>query len=325
MPKRPKNLETVVVALELLRRIPRGRKISAAELHLQLKELGLSRNLRTIQRLLETLSEQFDIERDDGDKPYGYRWKERARALSVPVLSEQESLLLTLAEQHLRGLLPASLMKSMESFFSQARSNLAPLTSAKREREWLGKVRVVDTTQPLLPPKIAPGVFDQVSNALFTDRWLNIEYKNAAGVRAKADVMPLGLAQQGARLYLVCRYRGFENERTLAMHRIVAAQTSTLTFHRPVSFSLQRYDAEGQFGFGDGQKVHLSFRITKDAGLHLLESPLSQDQSVEELSRHYRIRATVNDTAQLNWWLKGFGDQVSAVRKLKPRPSTAPP
>jgi predicted DNA-binding transcriptional regulator YafY len=317
MPKRPKSLETVVLALELLRRIPRGGKISAAELHLQLKELGLSRNLRTIQRLLETLSEHFDIERDDRDKPYGYRWKEKARALSVPVLNEQESLLLTLAEQHLRNLLPASLMKSMESFFSQARSNLTPLTSAKREREWLGKVRVVDTTQPLLPPKIAPGVFDQVSNALFTNRWLNIEYKNAAGACSAAEVMPLGLAQQGARLYLVCRYRGFENELTLAIHRFITARASTFSFQRPSDFDLKRFDDEGRFGFGNGQLIQLSFRIAKVAGLHLLESPLSEGHSVRELPNYYQITATVVDTAQLSWWLQGFGDQVSLVRKAK--------
>lgn len=315
MPKRPKNLETVVLSLEILRRIPRGRKISAGELHQQLSEMGLSRNLRSIQRLLDTLSKHFDIERDDRDKPYGYRWKERARALSVPVLSEQESLLLTLAEQHLRNLLPAGLMKSMESFFSQARSNLTPPTSAKREREWLGKVRVVETTQPLLPPKIASGVFDQVSNALFSNRWLNLEYKNAAGVRAKAEVMPLGLAQQGARLYLVCRYRGFENERTLAIHRIIAARASTLTFERPSSFSLQRYDDEGRFGFGDGKPIKLHFRIHKDAGLHLLESPLSTDQIAHPIGNQYAITATVIHTAQLDWWLSSFGKHVTHVRR----------
>lgn len=319
MPRRPKNLETVLLTLEMLRRIPRGRKISAAELHAQLSELGLSRDVRTIQRLLEALTAHFDIERDDRDKPYGYRWKEKAQPLAVPVLNEQESLLLTLAEQHLSNLLPASLIKSMESFFSQARSNLAPLSGARREREWLGKVRVIETSQPLLPPKIAPGVFEAVSNALFTNRWLKIEYQNASQVQTKAEVMPLGLAQQGARLYLVCRFEGFDNERTLAVNRIVKAQTSTLRFERPSEFSLKRFDDEGRFGFGEGRNVRLSFRITREAGQHLLESPLSSDQRAEETSQGYRIAATVVDSLQLDRWLQSFGDEIWFVRKAAVR------
>lgn len=315
MPKRPDTLETVQLALELLRRIPRTRKVTAAELHEQLTSAGLPRDLRTIQRQLEMLSEHFEIERDDRNKPYGYRWKERASGMSLPVLNEQESLLLTLAEQQLRNLLPASLMKSMAGFFQQARMNLGPHANAKHERAWLSKVRVVSTTQPLLPPKIKPGVFEAVSNALYADRWLEVDYVNAAGKRKTAKVMPLGLAQQGARLYLVCRYEGYENERILALNRLVSAQASTLTFDRPKDFDLQKYDADGHFGFGEGNQIRLSFRIDKSAGLHLLESPLSLDQQVREVGDQLEISATVVETAQLEWWLRGFGDAVSDVRR----------
>lgn len=315
MPKRPDTLETVQLALELLRRIPRNRKVSAADLHVQLTNAGLSRDLRTIQRQLEMLSEHFGIERDDSSKPYGYRWKEQASGLSLPVLNEQESLMLALAEQHLRNLLPASLMKSMEAFFQQARTNLGPHANGKRGREWLSKVRVVSTTQPLLPPKIKPGVFEAVSNALYANCWLDVDYKNATGKRKDARVMPLGLAQQGARLYLVCRYEGYANERSLALHRIVAAQASTLTFERPAAFDLQKFDADGRFGFGDGKLIRLTFRIDKEAGLHLLESRLSLDQEVKDAGDRFEISATVVETAQLEWWLRGFGDQVSDVRR----------
>lgn len=71
MAKRSDTLETVLLAVELLRRIPRGRKVTASELHRQLKDAGIDRDLRTIQRQLEMLSEHFEIERDDRSKPYG--------------------------------------------------------------------------------------------------------------------------------------------------------------------------------------------------------------------------------------------------------------
>ena len=317
MAKRSDTLETVLLAVELMRRIPRGRKVTAGELHQQLKDAGIERELRTIQRQLEMLSEHFEIERDDRSKPYGYRWLEQAKALAMPNLTPQESLLLQLAEEHLKNLLPPRLMKSMDAFFSQARRNLGSESSARLEREWPGKVRVVATSQPLLPPKIVSGVFEAVSEALYANRWLTLDNQNSAGKRRSITVMPLGLAQQGPRLYLVCRFDGFNNERSLALHRIRKAEASTLTFERPDEFDLQKYDDDGRFGFGEGHRVQLRFRITKDAGLHLTESPLSTDQQyVEAQDGWLEIIATVVDSAMLDWWLRGFGKAVTNIQKI---------
>lgn len=311
MAKRPDSLETLQLSHELLRRIPKGRTITAPELHQQLMEAGYEREMRTIQRQLETLSEFYDIERDDSSKPYRYCWKDNARGLSLPGLSAQESLLLALAEQQLHNLLPAKLMKSMEGFFRQARGQLDEKGKSQPEREWLEKVRVVSTTQPLLPPKVGPTVFEQVSNALYGNQWLDVDYQSAAGKRTKARVMPLGLAQQGPCMYLVCRFEGYDNERSLALHRMISASASTLTFERPKTFDLKQFDDNGRFGYGDGTKIRLSFRIEKGAGLHIVECPLSADQQVVELDDAYEISATVVDSSILEWWLRGFGAAVS--------------
>lgn len=318
MAKRSDTRETALLALEIMRRIPRNRTVTAKELHEQLADTEVGRDLRTIQRQLEMLSGYFDIERDDRTKPYGYRWKENAQGMGLPMLSEQESLLLSLAEQHLRGLLPASLIKTMDGFFEQARKNLEPYNEDKgrREREWLKKVRVVSTTQPLLPPKIKPGVFEQVSNALYANQWLNVDYENAAGKRTQADVMPLGLAQQGPRLFLVCRFKDYDNERTLALHRIISAQASIFTFEPPKDFDLEKYDNEGRFGFGNGKRIKLTIVLDKENGYHLLESPLSEDQQVQKLDGDlYQITATIVNSAMLDWWLRGFGDALHSTTK----------
>lgn len=321
MPQRPDPLETVLLAVELLRRIPRGRKITAGELHRQLKDAGIERTERTIQRQLEVLSSHFEIGRDERSKPYGYRWLEHAQSLAVPHLTPHESLLLQLAEEYLKNLLPARLMQSMDGFFTQARRNLADdhgqsTDPARLEREWPRKVRVVATSQPLLPPAIPSGVLEEVSEALYANRWLELDYQNAAGKRKSIKVMPLGLAQQGPRLYLVCRYEDFDNERSLALHRIRKAQASTLTFARPVEFDLQKYDDDGRFGFGEGQRIQLRFRIEKEAGFHLLETPLSQDQQARDDGEGWlEITATVVDSAMLDWWLRGFGEAVRDVSR----------
>lgn len=316
MTKRSDTLETVLLAVELLRRIPRGCKVTASELHRQLKDAGFDRDLRTIQRQLEMLSEHFEIERDDRSKPYGYRWLEQAKALAVPNLTPQESLLLQLAEEHLKNILPARLMKSMDGFFTQAKRNLNSESNAKLEREWSRKVRVTATSQPLLPPKIAPGVFEVVSEALYRNHWLHLDYQNSAGKRNKVEIMPLGLVQQGTRMYLVGRYRGFDNERNLALHRILAAEMSAFSFERPKEFDLKKYDDDGRFGFGEGEKVRLVFRIERNTGNHLRESPLSADQQVVECQDgSLEITATVVDSAMLEWWLRGFGGAITDVRR----------
>jgi len=321
MSNRPDSLETLQLTLELLKRIRKDRAVTASELRQKLidTDTKYTRELRTIQRLLETLSDPdfkaLDIERDESSKPFRYRWKESAKGITTGALSPQESLLLTLAEQQLGSLLPARLMKSMEGFFSQARGRLDDTESNHLEREWLDKVRVVSTSQPLLPPKVDAGVFEQVSNALYSNQWLDVQYKNAAGLTTTSKVMPLGLAQQGPRMYLVCRYEGYDDERCLALHRMLSAKPSMLTFERPKDFDLKQFDDDGRFGYGDGTQIRLSLRIEKGAGLHVVECPLSVDQQVVELDDSYEITATVMDTAMLDWWLQGFGDAVRDVHR----------
>lgn len=321
---RPDSLETLQLTLELLKRIRKDRSVTASDLRQMLidADARYTRELRTIQRLLEALSDPdfsgCSIERDDSSKPYRYRWKANAKGLSLPSLSPQESLLLTLAEQQLGNLLPARIAQSMSGFFSQARSQLRTDAASHRlEREWLNKVRVVSTSQPLLPPKVDAGVFEQVSNALYGNQWLHVQYKNAAGKKTASKVMPLGLAQQGPRMYLVCRYDGFDDERCLALHRLISAEASTLTFERPKDFDLKQFDDDGRFGYGDGTKIRLSFRIEKAAGMHVVECPLSTDQTVAELDYEYEITATVVDSDMLDWWMRGFGDAVSRVQKIR--------
>jgi predicted DNA-binding transcriptional regulator YafY len=317
MAKRPDGIETVLFTLELLRHIPRSHKVSAAELHEQLSSAGYDRDIRTIQRQLKTLSEHFPIELDEKSKPFGYRWAKDAKGLALPTLSEQESLLLQLAEQQLRNLLPDSLMKSLKSLFRQARANLGVehLSGAKRDKEWLSKVRVISTTLPLIAPDLKPGVFEHVSSALYGNRWLTLDYRSFNGKTATCEVMPLGLAQQGPRLYLVCRYRGFDNERTLAMHRILSAKALTLTFERPREFDFVTYEADGRFSFGEGRRVRLSFLIEQDMGMILQESPLSADQVVREVDGKFRITATVVESVLLDRWLLAYSPEISKLKR----------
>lgn len=88
-------------------------------------------------------------------------------------------------------------------------------------------------------------------------------------------------------------------------------------FERPADFDLQKYDDDGRSGFGEGQRVRLTFCIENEAGFHLRETLLSKDQQVRDRGDGWIvISANVVDSAMLQWWLRGFGPAVANVRKL---------
>ncbi|WP_394389214.1 helix-turn-helix transcriptional regulator [Shewanella woodyi] len=312
--KSPLN-ESLNLALEILKRIPRSRYVTVKELHDQLCEAGMSRDIRSLQRIMETLSVQFNIERNDKSKPYGYKLAHGNAALSLPTMSAHESLLLSLSQQYLSNLLPGNVMASMEGFFQEARYNLSVTTPHQKEKDWLKKVRVVSETQPLLAPTLDMKALQAVTQGLYEDRYLVIEYVNSKDEQKKATVMPLGIAQQGSRLYLVCRFEGYTNERTVAIHRVRQAALSTFNFERPKDFDFAQYDADGRFGFGEGKHCRIKFCIKKTDGYFLRETPLSEDQDLIEFNEYFQVFATVIDSLYLQKWLNSFGDNVWSVEK----------
>ncbi|WP_282176212.1 helix-turn-helix transcriptional regulator [Vibrio nereis] len=314
MPKKSSTQESLALAFEILKRIPKSHQVTAKELHQQLRRIGIERDLRTIQRNLEMLCEHFDVIRDERSKPYGYRWNKNSEGMALPKLSAQEALLLSLAEEYLIKLLPANITASLDGFFQEAKHKLNPIGDSSKEREWLRKVRVVSETQPLLPPKISTDAFNAISEALYHDRLLNIEYYNAKQEQKSALVMPLGLAQQGQRMYLVCRFDGYDNERSIAVHRVSKATVSSFGFERPKEFKLSQYDADGRFGFGEGEKILLELEVKNELALLLSETPISTDQNITQLGDIYKISATVVDSKLLGQWLSGFGDLVISQR-----------
>lgn len=316
MPNKQKSNDTLRRLLFVMSRIPAyGQGLSASALHEQLESVGYACSLRTAQRDLKMLAEEFGFTVDDSGQESFYSWMKGAKGLVIPALTSQDSLLLALAEKHLDRLLPAKTLKSMKSFFLAAEHNLQT-SRAAREKGWLSKVRVVSTTQPLLPPEIKPEVLEAIGEGLYLDHCLNVSFQNRAGKKNDAVVKPLGLVQQGVRLYLVCQFEGYDNYRILAVNRIARAQCSAISFERPSDFDLANYDDDGKFGMGDGKKIQLSFSISKIEGMLIIESRLSKDQTVVEQDSGYRITATVIQSQMLDRWLRGFGDHVWDIEKV---------
>lgn len=302
-------LDTALLLIAVLERIPRRRYIDAASLHQKLEHDGFQISRRQLQRHLKTLSDTFPLECDTRSKPYGYRWAEGAEILTLPHLTPAQALLLTLASGSLTQLLPAHERHLLRPLAQSAQQQLKREGVSKPHAEWLGKIARIPECLPLRPPHLSEAILDTLSEALFHERKLLLGYRNSQGEDKTATVAPLGLVQRGQRLYLVCRFDGYDNQRILALPRIHRAELGE-PFHYPDDFDLKRYIEQGHFGILRGDKVRLSFTLPKPLAAHLLESPLSDDQTVEPQGERYRIQATLNDTELLRRWLNAWGEDL---------------
>lgn len=319
MAKRKDNLEGALLLLQILNLIPKNRKITAHEIWYSLKENGFERTLRSIQRHLKMLCEYFEIECDDSSLPHGYKWKEKSQGLSLPMLTEQQSLLLMLAQKQLSHILPPNVINAISPFFTQAKHQLIYDNKGKLANQWLKKVDIIPMHQQLLPAKVNPDIFDNVSTALYRNHYLNIVYRNVNDRQHKAQVMPLALVHQDGRSYLLVRYPEYGTAvKQLALHRMLSAEVSTMTFDYPDDFDLKAYKDAGHFAYGAGRTIKLIFSTTFNEAYYLQETPLSHDQIILEQGEDYcRIQATVIDSMLLDWWLAKFGDDIWDVVKEK--------
>ena len=59
--------------------------------------------------------------------------------------------------------------------------------------------------------------------------------------------------------------------------------------NRPQDFDLQQYDNDTRYGFGEGKKIKLKFRVNKDIGDYPLETQLPTVLQVKEFDDEYEI------------------------------------
>ena len=226
--------EHIVLALELYRRIPHRHKVTSKELKEQLETVGIIRDIRTIQRNLDLLTDSFDVEKDDRNKPYGY-YRLSPKPLSIGAL---EALLISLAEENLSYLLPSNLNRTLKSLFRDARYYLSPNDHNGKERGWLKKVRLVHPGNHEQPAGISKEVLEKVSHGLFHNRWLTLHIANKTDSLVAIDAMPLGLIQKGIQLFLVCKCNAEMDTVCFDLEHITKASLWSTTFDYPEDFTL---------------------------------------------------------------------------------------
>jgi predicted DNA-binding transcriptional regulator YafY len=307
----------------MLRLVPRApAKISVKDLCDRLRDNDFPVSSRTVQRDLNELARVFPLVSDDRDKPYGWSWQRDASSFDLPGLSIPEALTLTLVEQHLRNHLPPSTIDALQPHFQSAARALSSVDGSAMSKAWLNKVRSVMPQQPLLPPAMLEDCQRTVYLALMKDLQLKLHYKKRdADVATVYDVVhPLAIVQRGTLIYLVCMFAGYDDVRTLALHRVQQAELLYEAARAKPGFDLDAYIATGQFGFLTGEPVVLRATFSRAAGEHLYETPLSGDQVLTAgAGGAIALVATVASTRSLVWWLLGFGDGVVVQEPLELR------
>lgn len=300
----------------MLKCIPQyPRQINAGEMMERLAAEGFVVSKRTVERDLISLSAIFPIFADETAKPYLWSWSKDAQSFTLPSMSPLQALTLELAHDHLASLLPASLLATLAPYFKCAEGVLSSGNGVLQLANWRKKVAIVPPNQPLIPPDYADEIIETVHAALLTGKQLEVCYLSREQGEARTyPLHPLGLVQRGAVSYLVATLYDYTDIRQLAIHRIQKARMLEESAIAPAGFDLAEYIRQGAFGFAESGEIRLVLCLTIPAAEHLRETPLSLDQQIEPDQEGWvRLQATVADTAQLRWWLLGFGDQVEVL------------
>ena len=288
---------------------------------------------RSVQRVLALLGEGGFLETVNPDaKPLQWRWPKGRKFMTLPRMAEQEILAFRLLERFLEPLLPPDSYDALRPYFEIAQRELDRMPGWASVRNWETKVRVVPPAQPLLPPEPPPELTGATARqdwerqqeqiraaileALFENRQCAVEYQQLwRDEPARWTLHPLAYLQRGPAFYLLCTIADYADVRQLAVHRMLSAQVLDQKASKPAGFNVDQEVERSQGMGGSGEPLRLVARFWKRAGLHLLETRLAADQVAEdEGDDHFRLTATVNDTAQLRWWLLSFGSKVEVLK-----------
>ena len=300
--------------LDLLTVLQRAQPLTTPAIRERLALRGHEVTARTVQRDLEGLASVYPLVCDDRARPYTWSWRRDAARISLPAMDWPEAVSFQLLSTYLDAALPPSIRDDIEPYVTEARRKLGQQLDTRPLRLWPQRVRVVGQGAPLVPPKVARGVHPTVTEAVLRGVSLSIRYR-AYGDSAprKHRVAPLGLVLAGSVGYVPVRFAGHDDVRTLALHRIERAELDD----RPSgieSFDIDRWLAEGALGFGGNQRSRLRLRAWEGVGQLLTETPLADDQRVEDAADgSQQISATVLDTAQLRRWLLSLGARVEVL------------
>ena len=300
--------EEASIILEILNRIPLSKRfVSVDDILNSLASAEIDVSRRSLQRYLKQMYDcgKYGLVRDNRGNAYGYR-RERTDSITDSIhLKPNECLLLRIAQEHMKYQIPGTVLKSLGFLFDAASEMLKEKGSNAKENQWLNKVCVISSSIPQMPSKVLPRIFDAVSEALYSEKKLRIEYTNMNGKTTSAVVSPLALVQQDVRLYLICQFDHFDNVVHLALHRFKKAEVTSFDAHRPEDFNLQSYIHDRHFNYSNGEWVHWILEFKSDVtAKNLEETPFNTSQKLtRKEDGTWHLEVDIQDSRMLDGWV----------------------
>jgi len=207
--------------------------------------------------------------------------------------------------------------------------DFTPLRAKNAATAWLSKIVYLPERITFIAPTVDPEVEKTVHGALMEGKPLSILYKES---KARRTVSPLGIAQQGARTYLIAQPHSDDaSPRTYLLARIRSAKEVDEAFRKPARFSLNKYllkniaPPRGDYFSHDEYGSLIRLKLWVSASSHFLkETPLSEDQTTEpcdftEPEGAYLLSCTVPLSENLVWWLLSVAQSVRVLEPAKLR------
>lgn len=279
--------------------------ITSSEIRQRLAEEGFSVSERQIQRDLRSIHEALpeDLARQSGgsakDRWYWYR---NARVGNLTGRSLSEALALSTLAGKYRHLVPASILANLDAPIERARQFLAS-TPQPHVRHWPDKLVSIHGPVYRLPPETDPNVADTVTEAVYTERKLEVEYRAGSDDDAEdahEEVDALGLLNRNNLTYLIT-----DSTEPIPLHRIRSAKALTITVPRPVREPLQDSYWRPPLHTDVKRQLKLVLETDDELAKELQEQPLGTDQRVsdrEDCSALVEVTAR-NDRSLIDWLL----------------------
>ncbi|NMV37872.1 helix-turn-helix transcriptional regulator [Ralstonia insidiosa] len=277
--------------------------------------------VKTVQRRLERLVLAKLVEQTSRGNAHAWRKVAGASGLAARAsgyLTHDEALALQTLRRFSSRQIPTLVAETLSPLFDVADKRLeaANNETERRYRKWIDKVEMEGGGFSLKYPVIDAAIFEVVSQALFYEQQLKIVYQP----RSKTDntepkiVYPLGLVEVGGLVYLVALMSRHPNPAMYRLDRVASAVMLPESFTYPHDFTLSAYvRQQRQFDFMVEGEICLKLRFTNNAGDHLLEAPLSDDQKSRRDGGHLEVEGTVLLSQRLRWWLRAFGPNVEVL------------
>ncbi len=296
----------------MIRSIPREpRTISTQGIFDRLRSEGFAVTDRTVARDLDSLSAVFGYTCEERGRAKHWFWPGHARVLDIPGMEPTAAMAWMMSRDYLDKSLPAGAIEHIQPYFARAKEVLES-QRGQRQNKWKSIFRVARRGPVLEPPAVSAKIYEGVSESLLEGHQLKIRYRARESAKSKEHLLhPLALVLRHQIYYLVATAWDYNDPVHYALHRMDRAEIIDEPARPLADFDLDRY-VETSFQYASSpDSLNLRLRVRPSVASHLAERPLGREQSIHVIDDNWHsVSVSVLDSAELRWWILGFGDQI---------------